>query len=76
MQFSLRCDEGIWELTDHEKEVTILAIHREIKAKFYTVPIDYNGFRSFIYSNSRNLTREVDSSIINIQWFNVAMYLK
>ena len=42
----------------------ILAIHREIKAKFYTVPIDYNGFRSFVYSNSRNLTREVDSSIL------------
>ena len=46
MQFSLRCDEGIWELTDHEKEVTILVIHREIKAKFYTVPIDFNGFWS------------------------------
>ena len=58
MQFSLRCDEGIWEPTDHEKEVTILAIHQEIKAKFYTVPIDYNGFRSFVYSQlSKSHTR-------------------
>ena len=46
MQFSLRCDEGIWELTDHEKEVIILAIYWEITAKFYMVPIDHNGFCS------------------------------
>ena len=51
MQFSLRYDEDIWELTDHEKEVTILAIHREIKAKFHTVPIDFNGFRSSFTPN-------------------------
>ena len=30
MQFSLRYDEEIWKLTDHEKEVTIWAIHWEI----------------------------------------------
>ena len=46
MQFSLRYDEEISGLTDHEKEVTILAIHQEIKAKFYMVPIDFNGFWS------------------------------
>ena len=44
MQFSLRCNEEIWELTDHEKEVMILAIYWEIMAKFYMVPIDHNGF--------------------------------
>ena len=44
MQFSLRYDEVRWELTDHEKEVTILAIHWERTAKFHMVPIDYNGF--------------------------------
>ena len=41
MQFSLRCDEEMWELTDHEKEVTILAIYWEIMAKFYMVPIGH-----------------------------------
>ena len=46
MQFSLRCNEEIWELTDHEKEVMILAICWEITAKFYMVPIDHNGFWS------------------------------
>ena len=46
MQFSLRCDEEIWELTDHGKEVTILAIYWEITAKFYMVPIGHNGFWS------------------------------
>ena len=51
MQFSLRYDEDILELTDHEKEVMILVIHREIKAKFYTVPIDFNGFRSSFTPN-------------------------
>ena len=52
MQFSLRYNEEIWELTDHEKEVTILAIHWEITAKFHMVPIDYNGFWSFVYSKN------------------------
>ena len=52
MQFSLRYDEEIWELSDHEKEVTILAIHWEITAKFHMVPIDYNGFWSFVYSKN------------------------
>ena len=62
MQFSLRYDEEIWELTDHEKEVTILAIHWEITAKFHMVPIDYNDFRSFVYSKFRLLMREVKAS--------------
>ena len=59
MQFSLRYDEEIWELTDHEKEVMILMIHWEITAKFRMVPIDHNGFRSFVYSKFRLLTREL-----------------
>ena len=46
MQFSLRCNEEIRELTDHEKEVMILAIYWEITAKFYMVSIDHNGFWS------------------------------
>ena len=46
MQFSLRCNEEIWELTDHEKEVMILVICWEITAKFYMVPIDHNSFWS------------------------------
>ena len=51
MQFSLRYDEDIWELIDHGKEVTILAIHWEITAKFHTIPIDYNAFRSLFTPN-------------------------
>ena len=50
MQFSLRCDEEIWELTDHEKEVMILAIYWEITAKFYMVPIGHNAcFPYYLY---------------------------
>ena len=50
MQFSLRCDEEIWELTDHEKEVTILAIYWEITSKFYMVPIGHNAcFPYYLY---------------------------
>ena len=37
MQFLLRCDEEMWELTDHKKEVTVLVIYWEITAKFYMV---------------------------------------
>ena len=55
MQFSLRYDEEISGLTDHEKEVTILAIHQEIKAKFYTVPIDFNGFWSSFTPKTRDV---------------------
>ena len=58
MQFSLRYNEEIWELTDHEIEVTILAIHWEITAKFHMIPIDYSGFRSFVYSKFRLLMHE------------------
>ena len=64
MQFSLRYDEEIWELTDHEKEVMILMIHREITAKFRMVPIDHNGVWSFVYFKFRLLTREVKASIL------------
>ena len=50
MQFSLRCDEEIWELTDHEKEVTILAIYWEITAEFYMVPTGHNAcFPYYLY---------------------------
>ena len=55
MQFSLRCDEGIWELTDHEKEVTSLSIYWEIMAKFHMVPIDYNGFWSSFTPKNRHV---------------------
>ena len=64
MQFSLRYDEEIWELTHHEKEVTVLVIHWEITAKFLMVPIDSNGFRSFVYSKNRLLARDVEASIV------------
>ena len=64
MQFSLRYDEDILELTDHEKEVTILVIHQEIKAKFYTVPIDFNGFSELVYSKSPLFVRDVEASIL------------
>ena len=63
MQFSLRYDEEIWELTHHENKETILAIHWEITVKFHTIPIDYNAFRSFIYSKSRLLALDVEPSI-------------
>ena len=50
MQFSIRCDEEIWELTDYEKEVTILAIYWEITAKFYMVPIGHSAcFPYYLY---------------------------
>ena len=55
MQFSLRCDEEIWELTDYEKEVMILTICWEITAKFYMVPIDHNGFWSSFIPKSRHV---------------------
>ena len=72
MQFSLRYDEEMWELTDHEKEVMILAIYWEITPEFHMVPIDYNGFRSFVYSKSRLLTREVKASISDSQVYRFA----
>ena len=34
-----------------------------LSAKFRMVPIDHNGFRSFVYSKFRLLTREVKASI-------------
>ena len=55
MQFSLRYDEEISGLTDHEKEVMILVIHQEIKAKFYMVPIDFNGFWSSFTPKTRDV---------------------
>ena len=55
MQFSLRYAEEISGLTDHEKEVTILAIHQEIKAKFYMVLIDFNGFWSSFTPKTRDV---------------------
>ena len=55
MQFSLRYDEEIWELTHHEKEVTVLAIHWEITAKFLMVPIDYNAFWSSFTPKNRHV---------------------
>ena len=82
MQFSLRYDGDIWELTDHEKEVTILAIHWEIKAKFHTVPIDFNGFRSSftpfpivrarrgrVYYNSKLHNYLTDYFMMALKWF-------
>ena len=66
MQFSLRYDEDIWELADHEKEVTILAIHGEIKAKFHMVPIDFNGFWSSFTPKTchvGDVTRTRDGSV-------------
>ena len=66
MQFSLRCNGEIWELTDHEKEVTILVICWEIIAKFYMVPIDHNGFwSSFTPKNCHvaDIMRKRDESI-------------
>ena len=42
-------------VTDHEKEVTILVIHREIKAKFYMVPFDFNGFWSSFTPKTRDV---------------------
>ena len=56
MQFSLRCNEEIWELTDHEKEVMILAICWEITAKFYMVSIDHNGFWSLFTPKNCHVT--------------------
>ena len=42
MQFSLRCDEEMWELTDHEKEVNDFSdISEKWMAKFYMVPIGH-----------------------------------
>ena len=55
MQFSLRYNEEIWELTDHEIEVMILAIHWEITAKFHMVPIDYNGFGASFTPKTRDV---------------------
>ena len=51
MQFSLRYDEGIWELTHHEKEVMVLAIHWEITVKFHTIPIDTMLFEASFTPN-------------------------
>ena len=43
MQFSLRCNGEIWELTYYQKEITIFAIHWEINGKIWRSPIDGNG---------------------------------
>ena len=39
MQFSLRYDKEIWELTDHEKEVMILAKHWKYKKNSKWFPL-------------------------------------
>ena len=75
MQFSLRCNEEIWELTDHEKEVTILAICWEIMAKFYMVPIYHNGFGAHLLQKTAMLLtshkQEVKASIPSIIHKNI-----
>ena len=75
MQFSLRCNEEIWELTDHEKEVMILAICWEITAKFYMVSIDHNGFWSSFTPKTAMLLmsheQEVKASIPSIIHKNI-----
>ena len=63
MQFSLRYDEEIWELTHNENESNGFSDTWEITAKFLMVPIDYNAFWSFVYSKSRLLARDVEPSI-------------